>query len=452
MTDWTDLVGGLGYVGTACIFCRKFLEGTRASMGAYLGCLLWGSLLLGGFRESLGLSYMAGIVLHHLLFWSMTALWFSGEPERKGMVVAIELVVWELMGNFCDSFFTCGALLLGSGEGLANGVPGPRLMEAICCATVAVNIGGSFILARMLEPVLSRKSRGWYGLASMPLFFMVLLMDLVNWGATRGILFQGRENWDLFHNQLFSHGAVCALTAFMMCAAGIYLYGMERMDREQKRNAWYQSQMLYYKMLEEQYGRLESLRHDMKNYMTGLTGLLKNREWEGMERYLEQVIRDGGLGGDEMVTGSRAVDALLVQKQNQAREQGVSFQCLVELPGDGSLEELDLCVLLGNALDNALEECARLPSEKELFIRVQARVVKRCFVLQVENSAHFPSGQDKGPWKKRAAGKPGLGLSSMRRTAEKYGGMINTEAGGDSFKLSALLPLKSTVQDIKPTV
>jgi len=74
-------------------------------------------------------------------------------------------------------------------------------------------------------------------------------------------------------------------------------------------------------MLEEQYGQMERLRHDMKNHMIGLQGLLKNKEWGKMEIYLNQMLESGSMGISEEVTGNRVAD---VQKQIQLLKKELS--------------------------------------------------------------------------------------------------------------------------------
>lgn len=81
------------------------------------------------------------------------------------------------------------------------------------------------------------------------------------------------------------------------------------------------------------------------------------------------------------------------QYQVQAEEKGIEWECDVRIPKQCDINEFDLCVLLGNLLDNALEACERLQrkgKEKEqgeqLFICVGAQAVKSCILLEVKNS------------------------------------------------------------------
>ena len=106
---------------------------------------------------------------------------------------------------------------------------------------------------------------------------------------------------------------------------------------------------------------MERLRHDMKNHIIALGGLLENKEWEKMRSYLKNMEEGAGIRTGEEVTGNQVVDALLEQKRKAAEEKNILWECDVQVPKSRCISEFDLCVLFGNILDNALEACERLP-------------------------------------------------------------------------------------------
>ena len=84
--------------------------------------------------------------------------------------------------------------------------------------------------------------------------------------------------------------------------------------------------MAYYKMLEEQYGRIERLRHDMKNHMLALENLARNQQWQQAVEYLREMTEMGGVGTGDEATGSLVMDALLYHKRQQAVEMNIRWQ------------------------------------------------------------------------------------------------------------------------------
>ncbi|MDE6203239.1 MAG: ATP-binding protein, partial [Lachnospiraceae bacterium] len=344
------------------------------------------------------------------------------------------------------SFLSCLVLLVKnvlSAEG--NVYVSQAEGELAGCVSFGVIIWSVHCLGRPLGSVLDNKIRKWYLLLALPLALIVLLVDIVNYGASIGILVvaglgrSGGEYWKEFYNELFSHTAICILTALSMCAAGFYVFGMNRIYVEQRKKEQYKSQAAFYKMLEEQYGQMERLRHDMKNHIIGLRGLWENREWEKLGSYLEQMMEAGNLASEEN-TGSGAVDALLYQKHRQAKERQVIWECDMQIPGKCPIDEFDLCVLLGNMLDNALAACEKADAG-EKFVSIHAGQVKKCLLLEVRNSTCLKSIKEISLEGKTAPGEHGIGLLNIKDTVGKYDGAMHMETEGGIFTISLLLPL-----------
>lgn len=261
----------------------------------------------------------------------------------------------------------------------------------------------------------------------------------------------------LYYDQILSHAEFCVLTALSMFAAGFYVFGMDQIYLEQKKSSQYHLQIAAYKMLEEQYGRAERLRHDLKNHIIALLGLLENKEWEKIENYLKNMEGSAALGTREEITGNRIVDVLLYQKRNIAEEKNIIWECDVHIPGICHINEFDLCVLFGNILDNAVEACERLQrgrseSGSQPFINIQGRMVKKCFLLEVKNSADM---SDKN--KVKSAGKEnpeehGIGLLNISDVVHRYNGVMNIDVQNGVFLISVLIPLEDAGHDIKQAV
>lgn len=205
-------------------------------------------------------------------------------------------------------------------------------------------------------------------------------------------------------------------------------------------------------MLEEQYGQMERLRHDMKNHMIALQGLLDNREWEKMQNYLNQMLQAGNISDSEEVTGNKVADALLYRKRKQAEKKNIIWECDLHIPQICGVDEFDLCVLLGNMLDNAIEACDRMKEGAHKFINIQSGRIKGCLLIEVKNSTSMESIDETGISQKENPEEHGIGLINIRETAHKYDGVVNTEMDNGVFIISILIPLGDTGYDTKETV
>ena len=143
------------------------------------------------------------------------------------------------------------------------------------------------------------------------------------------------------------------------------------------------------------------------------------------------------------------MDALLYQKRKRAGQEGIRWECDVQIPKTCSVHEFGLCVLFGNLLDNALEACGRIQHGKPIscsgqsrFINIQAKTVKNCFLLEVKNSMD-PKESYEGRFsgQKNLQGN-GIGLLNVRDVADQYDGAVDIEARNGVFVVSILIPQK----------
>lgn len=280
------------------------------------------------------------------------------------------------------------------------------------------------------------------------------MIYVANWGASYGVFFRSAGDMGIYYDQIFTYIGWGVLSGLSLFAVVVSVFGMDRIFVEQKKAEQYQVQAAVYQTLEQQYSQAERLRHDLKNHVLALLGLWEEQAWEKLGDYLKRMEGSAQLGINEEVTGNRAVDALLCQKRKQAEEKGIEWECDVRIPKQCDINEFDLCVLLGNLLDNALEACERLQrkgKEKEqgeqLFICVGAQAVKSCILLEVKNSMDAEERQAKGSIKEGNLRGHGIGLLNVGDVVRKYNGVMNTEIQDSMFDISVLVPLGETAYD-----
>ena len=293
-----------------------------------------------------------------------------------------------------------------------------------------------------LDVLFFDKSRKWHAVLSAPLLGITAVIDVANWSASNGILVRSGAGLGIYYDQLFSHGELCVLTALSMFAAGCYLFGMETICTEQQKSSRYHAQIAAFRMLEQQYRQSERLRHDMKNHVIALSGLVERSEWAKIADYLKQMEQCADPGAGAEATGNSAVDALLYQKRKLAEKNNILWECDVQIPPACGIPEFDLCVLFGNLLDNALEACGKLSPGEDRWIRVQARPIKKCFLLEIKNCTdleHMDAVRSAG---KHPVHGHGIGLLNVQDVLRKYNGTLHMDLKDHLFVVSALLPLE----------
>ena len=269
--------------------------------------------------------------------------------------------------------------------------------------------------------------------------------------------------------------------SFLLALMGAYyisLYLYHKKQRIQKMQteaeAQKQEASLYLKNVEEQYQRTRELRHDLKNHISLLNMLLQEGKYGEMSDYLRIFGDDIDSLSLPVKSGNLVVDALLADKAARAKKDHISVEfSLCDLTGL-SLKSAEICGLLGNLLDNALE--ANRQVEEGRFLTVECRSREDCYYIKVRNAAvnterrepaaGINSGKaDLEPMGKKLS-KPGkvpesrfqshktdrrnqvghgLGLRSVERIVHACGGELTAEQGIDYFTIVVRLPRRQTM-------
>ena len=456
LSDYVDILVVvpfcLGYLWAAGKFCMKFLGASKRRERLFL-IISFCSLLL---RNILGRRYpdlySFFAVSGSIFFVGLVILFFQSDREKRILAASILIVIIKLVSEFCASLLDCLVLfflhtvkkipepLFGDwGGGLVSGI-------GYCFAIFAI-----YLMSKRLEPVFCGKPRKWYVILAVPLLAIVTVYDVASLGASNGIMVRSGGDMGLYYDQIFSHSEFLVLAFLSMAAAGFYVFGMNRIYLEQEKSGRYHSQIAVYKMLAEQYRQSERLRHDMKNHIIALSALSRNKEWEKLDDYLKNMEGTAlDTAGD--LTGNKAVDAILYQKQRQAEWENIKWECDVRMPKECCINEFDLCVLFGNILDNALEACGRMRGDECRFINIQAKTVKKCFLIEVKNSMDKAEKFTEGCTNKGDSQKHGIGLMNVSDVVDSYNGAVHKEFGKGIFVISILMPFPDTAHGIKTAV
>ncbi len=184
------------------------------------------------------------------------------------------------------------------------------------------------------------------------------------------------------------------------------------------------TQKVYITEAQARYEQTRSFRHDIKNHLSVLDGLLRSGKLEEGREYLKKLEAVSEALSFPYQTGNPVVDILLGEKLGLAKEIGSEVSLV--LPKPCGIDDFDLCVLFANALDNAIAACRAHDGAKA--IRISGKQQGDFYMLTFENTcsdAPLPPA--------------GTGLSNIKAVAEKYHGALLTEKNGQRFYLSVLL-------------
>lgn len=224
------------------------------------------------------------------------------------------------------------------------------------------------------------------------------------------------------------------LTALALLYAILVLEDHERLEQADKLASLRES---YYQGLRREERQVRTLRHDLRNHLTALRGLVELGDEGKALQYIDQLADSSALRGGKRLCENDAANAVLSAKAEAMGRAGLTADFAVSLPKSLPLGDADLCALLGNALDNAMEAAERA-EDKTVVLR--CRVEKGLFMLRVENAyaGELPPGLSTTKADKTSHG---FGLAGMREIAERLGGSLEIRAGDGRFQLVVCLPL-----------
>lgn len=207
-----------------------------------------------------------------------------------------------------------------------------------------------------------------------------------------------------------------------------------------KRIAEFQSDLINKQTEEIQnmYRQMQAWRHDYRNHIQNMKNRLDGERGE-LEQYLDELAEDLTMADTSIKTGNVMVDAVLNGKLSVAERKGIQLNIKAHIPQGMTMTDVELCSVLGNLIDNAIEACEKM-SYDQRFLRVYIDKFKGQFYLSVQNSS--PSvNRDKGTYRTTKEGSHGFGLFRIDRIAKKYGGYVNRQYEEGIFATELLVPL-----------
>ena len=233
----------------------------------------------------------------------------------------------------------------------------------------------------------------------------------------------------------FSHGQMLAMYFLGLASLFCILFSYKKLQQsfrlgteisllEQQEHSLNQ----YVEEAKTRYDETKSFRHDIRNHLTVVKKLLQNGKLEEAVTYMEDLDDIAEKMSFPCSTNNPVVDILVGNKLGIAKGMGINVDCSLLLPYPCGIRDIDICIVLSNALDNAIHAVKNLGAGIEKYIRVSGRIQGDFLMMEIQNSFH-----GKGAFKK------GTGLSNVKKVAEKYGGAMSIETQENVFVLHVLL-------------
>lgn len=204
----------------------------------------------------------------------------------------------------------------------------------------------------------------------------------------------------------------------------------------------YQRELIetHFQEVDNMYRQIRGWRHDYRNHIQAMKAYAAEENWGAIKDYLNLLDKDLNTVDTVIKTGNAMTDAILNSKINLARSKEIEVKADAHIPYELKIAELDLCVIIGNLFDNAIEASLELPKEQRL-IRVYMDMKGTQLYISFTN---FCAGKKKvkvnGRFLTTKGENRGLGLIRIDEIIERQGGYLSRNSEDGAFTTEILLP------------
>lgn len=209
-----------------------------------------------------------------------------------------------------------------------------------------------------------------------------------------------------------------------------------------KRIASYQSDLLatHYAEVENMYRQTRGWRHDYRNHIQVLKNYAELGDLEAVKHYLNELAEDLNTVDLALKTGNRMTDVILNSKISLAKAKGIAVKADAHVPVSLSVAEIDLCIILGNLFDNAIEACMALPQEERMIRIYMDMKNTQLYISFTNTSAQKKQKKENGRFHTTKGEGHGYGLVRIDTIIERYQGYISRNSEDGAFSTEILLP------------
>lgn len=239
---------------------------------------------------------------------------------------------------------------------------------------------------------------------------------------------------------------VGVVAAILLLAAMGWLLRRWFLTLVDRRTLEYQSDLLekHCEEVQNMYRQTRGWRHDYHNHIQTMKAHLAMGRLEELDQYLSELDQDLLTVDTVIKTGNVMIDAVLNSKISLARQRGIAVDAKAIVPKelDTSISEVDLSLIIGNLMDNAMEACMRVDEPGQRFIRVYIDILKGQLYIYVMNAT---AGELKRVGRVYETLKNsrhhGFGLMRIDKVVDRYHGYLERENEEGVFATEVLLPL-----------
>lgn len=212
--------------------------------------------------------------------------------------------------------------------------------------------------------------------------------------------------------------------------------------KNEEQIAAYQRELIetHYREVDNMYRQIRGWRHDYRNHIQTMKAYAAAEDWEAIRYYLDLLDEDLMTVDTVIKTGNPMTDAILNSKISLARAKGIEVTVDAHIPVRLKSPEIDLCCIIGNLFDNAIEASVKLP-EGQRMIRVYMDMIQTQLYISFTNlTAEKKMKKEEKIFRSTKGEGHGLGLKRMDTIIERLEGYVSRNSEDGAFTTEILLP------------
>ena len=205
----------------------------------------------------------------------------------------------------------------------------------------------------------------------------------------------------------------------------------------------------YAEEIDAVYAEIRKWRHEYKNHLIALQAHAAKENSTEVLDYIGALNSEAQWNENTLQTGNFVLDAVASSKLSLARSLGIEIDIHAVYPNDSEVDDKDLCSIVGNLLDNAIEACQRMTGNQKKFISFSLLAKGNHMVITISNSYEGVIERQRGRFLTKKNGKfSGMGINYVDSIIEKNEGTVTREYEYGVFSTYVLLPIKLKISNI----
>ena len=197
----------------------------------------------------------------------------------------------------------------------------------------------------------------------------------------------------------------------------------------------------HYSEVDNMYRKMRGWRHDYRNHIQTMKVLAAEGDLDALKKYLDKLDEDLYTVDVVVKTGNKMTDAILNCKISLAKSKGINVIADAKVPVELKMSDIDLCIVIGNLFDNAIEASLALPEEERL-IRLYMDIKNTQLYMCLTNFTSVKKLKKQGGRYVTTKGEGhGFGLVRVDDIIERYGGYISRNSEDGAFTTEIMLPV-----------